>query len=845
MGEYNNRMITNRSANRFDFLYTIERTMNKFTPLRHHIFPLALVVLTFALYVWGFAGYYARLGIGVASLAIFPVIVAGLLFGIRGGVTLAILCVVANIIVHVIAGDSLVALLTDLSTYLRMLSLLVVAMATGLLSSRSQQRRDAIRKLEQYEKERKVHTRFLEVVNQITARALEADSLQDTLGVLIEKLAHLFQADDAFFVFWDAANEMSVPTVAYGSLAEVFPYMQFEPNEAMLSSFAMKSKQPIFVPDIENSPYISPRIAALFPSRSMLGIPLIAQDHKLGVIVLGFNKAVILDQEDIVRAEMVAKQLALVLSKTQLLEDERRQVRQLKALHDVAVVAAEAENEDQLIERVSHIIGQTLFPDNFGMMLLDERSGYLRAHPSYRFYGAEDLRMRDLRLGQGITGSVAKSGQPQRLGNVRRVSEYVDVDDRTVSELCIPIKFRERVLGVINAESTKRDAFSDEDERLLVTLAGQLAPAIEQFRKAKTERYILDQLAHDKDLIYSIAQITAQIERSLKADQIIQTMGQELEKIGLTCIMAVYDGNLKTFTINYTSMSQRLVSIAERLQGYPLIQHTFPRQWLETILKKDEMFRPAVISNISEELKAIFTHINNEHIPLVLKRVGVAAGVQPLRLPLVFEENLLGMLWIWGEGVTRSDLPILSIFAKQIGMTLERARLFEEVQSLAFTDPLTGLQNRRSLFELGKIEFSRATRLKRPFSCMMLDLDHFKRVNDQYGHQTGDHVLQDFASRCKRSIRDIDLVGRYGGEELIVLLPETNRELAVQVAERLRASIAKSPVRVGDAEIHLTVSIGVATKDENTTDLEALIARADQAMYIAKHKGRDQVAISI
>lgn len=823
----------------------IERNMNRFTELRHHILPVGLVVFTFALYVWSFAGNYAKLGIGAASLAIFPVIVAGLLYGIGGGLTMTLLCVVANIFVHVLAGDPLAALFSDLSTYVRMLSLFVVAIATGVLSSRSQQRKDAIRKLEQYEKERQVHTRFLELVNEITARALEADSLEDTLKILLEKIAHLFQADDAYFALWDAANETPIPTVAYGSLSDVFPYMQFEPNEVMLSSCVLKTGQPIFVPDVENTPYISPKIAALFPSRSMLGIPLIAQEQKLGVIVLGFNAAAILDHKDIIHAEVVAEQLALVLSKTQLLEDERRQVRQLTALHEVARVAVEAENEDQLIEKVSHIVGQNLFPDNFGIMLLDERSGYLRPHPSYHFFMASDLKMRDLRLGQGITGLVAKRGQPYRVGNVRRIAEYVDVDHRTISELCVPIKFRERVLGVINAESTKRDAFSADDERLLVTLAGQLATAIEQFRKAKTERYILDQLAHDKDLIYSIAQITAQIERSLKAEQIVQTMGQELEKIGLTCIMAVCDANLKTFTINYTSMAPNLVSIIERLQGFPLLQHKFLRRSLEAILKKDEMFRPAVILDLDQELKTIFTHINTRHIPLVLKRVGVVDGVEPLRLPLVFEENLLGMLWIWGEGVTRSDLPILSIFAKQIGMTLERARLFEEVQSLAFTDPLTGLQNRRSLFELGKIEFSRAMRLNRPFSCMMIDLDHFKSINDNYGHQTGDKVLQDFAARCKRSVRDIDLVGRYGGEELIILLPETNRELAIQVAERLRASVARNPIDTGDAEIHLTVSIGVATKDENTTDLEALIARADQAMYIAKHKGRNQVAISI
>jgi diguanylate cyclase (GGDEF)-like protein len=197
-----------------------------------------------------------------------------------------------------------------------------------------------------------------------------------------------------------------------------------------------------------------------------------------------------------------------------------------------------------------------------------------------------------------------------------------------------------------------------------------------------------------------------------------------------------------------------------------------------------------------------------------------------------------------GKSLTRADLPIMSIFAKQIGVSLERARLFQEVQSLALTDPLTGLQNRRSLFELGRVEFARAQRMKRPFCCMMLDLDHFKQVNDEYGHLVGDQVLQEFAKRCNASVREVDLVGRYGGEELIILLPETDRETSLQVAERLRNSVAAAPIRVFDKEIIVTVSMGVASQDENTTDLETLIARADQAMYIAKHKGRDRVAMS-
>src|SRR4030095_10786927 len=108
----------------------------------------------------------------------------------------------------------------------------------------------------------------------------------------------------------------------------------------------------------------------------------------------------------------------------------------------------------------------------------------------------------------------------QRIGNVRRVKEYLDVDDRTVSELCVPIKFKEQILGVINAESTKRDAFTSDDERLLITLAGQIATSMEQIRKAQAERKWLDQLARSNDLIYALAQITTHIEKAFDTGDI-------------------------------------------------------------------------------------------------------------------------------------------------------------------------------------------------------------------------------------------------------------------------------------------------------------------------------------
>jgi diguanylate cyclase (GGDEF)-like protein len=262
------------------------------------------------------------------------------------------------------------------------------------------------------------------------------------------------------------------------------------------------------------------------------------------------------------------------------------------------------------------------------------------------------------------------------------------------------------------------------------------------------------------------------------------------------------------------------------------------------LLDSKRLLHPAFISNPEDEIQLLFALEHQRGISKILNMVGVGRGSGPLRLPLVFEENLLGLLWIWGAGITKADLPIMSIFAKQIGISLERAKLFREVESLALTDPLTGLQNRRCLFELGRIEFSRSRRMQRPFCCMMVDLDHFKQINDIYGHPVGDQVLQEFAKCCKSSVREVDLIGRYGGEELVILLPETDRETALLVAERVRAKIAATPVVVSDHEIHVTASIGVAGKDENTLQLETLIARADQAMYIAKHRGRNCVAMS-
>jgi diguanylate cyclase (GGDEF)-like protein len=202
---------------------------------------------------------------------------------------------------------------------------------------------------------------------------------------------------------------------------------------------------------------------------------------------------------------------------------------------------------------------------------------------------------------------------------------------------------------------------------------------------------------------------------------------------------------------------------------------------------------------------------------------------------------VIGTLWMWGDMLEEAALPAATIFASQVAVALENARLYNEIQQLAITDELTALYNRRGILELGQREVDRALRYNRPLTAVMLDIDHFKLVNDRYGHPLGDEVLCWLAEICRRNVREIDIVGRYGGEEFLILLPESEMRNSTQLAERLRQRVgeAKIPTRVGDLSI--TISLGLSELTDNTRDLKTLIAHSDQALYAAKRAGRNRV----
>ena len=230
----------------------------------------------------------------------------------------------------------------------------------------------------------------------------------------------------------------------------------------------------------------------------------------------------------------------------------------------------------------------------------------------------------------------------------------------------------------------------------------------------------------------------------------------------------------------------------------------------------------------------------------------------PIRAPAAVEDPLLpgdappatlGVLALYdrvgGDAFDDADVHTLGTFAGQAGVAVHNVRVHEEAQRLSLTDPLTGLWNYRYLGESLRREVERASRFGRMLAVLVLDLDHFKEVNDTYGHAAGDAVLGEFARRIRVGLREVDVAFRQGGEEFVVLLPETDGYGGAIVAERLGAAIRDRPVPIDPRPPHLgagipiSVSIGIAVYPEHGSTARQVLAAADDALYAAKRAGRD------
>jgi diguanylate cyclase (GGDEF)-like protein len=268
----------------------------------------------------------------------------------------------------------------------------------------------------------------------------------------------------------------------------------------------------------------------------------------------------------------------------------------------------------------------------------------------------------------------------------------------------------------------------------------------------------------------------------------------------------------------------------------------------DDILALYELTKDICRSLDAEKIFSIFSKNLKQHISIGdCRYIKDSADLIKYKNYSIFPLNLEGNQiagYLAVDRILETDKDKFGILVAQFLIGLRRTLLYQKVQELTITDVLTGVYCRRYFLERFSEELKRSRKNKSCLTFLMIDIDNFKQFNDRYGHLVGDAILRQVSRTIREAVRQIDFIGRYGGEEFSVVLAETSKEQANFAAERIRQAIALDVIKVYDEELKVTVSIGAATFPDNAANAQNLIEMADRALYLAKETGKNKVCFS-
>ena len=498
-----------------------------------------------------------------------------------------------------------------------------------------------------------------------------------------------------------------------------------------------------------------------------------------------------------------------------------RRQRTLRLLHEIVISALQTNDHLSMAQIIVNNLGNLINTDGCFLSLWDEVSEKFTPLAAYGLYSKTYLTLTTKSDELTLTASALSAGHTlvvKDISSTPYLSPRIAAILPFRSALVLPLIAGQKKLGAILLAYTDLHQFQSEEISTGEQAASLIALTLEKF-------YAVEDARKRAEEAETLRKAGAAVAATLHSDEAIDRILEQLS------LVVPYDSaSVQLLRKNELEIvGGRGWEDPKEILG---LRFPVPADNPNTVVL--ETGKPYILSD------ALQAHSS-------FRKEGPHGHIRSwLGVPLNVRDEIIGLLAIDSTELnyfTQGHLEMITIFADQVAIALENARLFEEVQNLALTDALTGLYNRRGLFEIGHIEFSRICRLERPFSVIMIDIDHFKRVNDKYGHPVGDQMLIFLASELRSSIRGTDIVGRYGGEEFAIFLSGSDGKAAMELAQRLRATIEKTPFHVGEAEISITLSLGVAEYNENNPNLETMVARADQALYVAKHKGRNQVVV--
>jgi diguanylate cyclase (GGDEF)-like protein len=672
------------------------------------------------------------------------------------------------------------------------------------------------------------------IISEIIGQLRQSNDLALILQFAIESLTEIVKAERG--LIWQiVADQLAVTNECTASGHTCFAGNQLPPQESFsivcefLSRFPDESGAGVIsIPDTArdtNLHKMSPTLSSLIELgdvRARLMVQLRSRGVVSGFLELqqcGKTRNWTAEEAEIL--QKVAEMLSVVVQQSVDQSKIEMDAREMKLINEIASLFRESRgqtSQDSLVKSV---------------MLVAEHMGFV--HSQIYLYSSEEGNLiPQIQAGAGQRVALSMKEDPFvtvfESGRVKIFNaEFTRKGDpffKHETAIVLPLVSEGERLGVIGLweRMKNKPQFRAQDRDLGLTIAGHLSNVIRADQA-------IGQLRADRARAALINKVSSEIRQSLKeVDGIMTTLVNALhEHFGLAlCVVSLYDAEMQDFTKSKTAFDPGRAEIAAQSESFA---PNFGEQLFLATL--DQLKEGQSIYLSHEELKKLLSQRGVE-VPVPYR----AATLVPLIDAGNFKAAMCMVSSSRANPFGEKDMKMIADLADRTAAVVAKAELFAQVEKQAVTDPMTGLYNRRYFQEQLAKEIDRFQRFGHAFSFIIVDLDFLKKINDSLGHHHGDDAIKHIANVLKRSVRDVDTVGRFGGEEFVILLPETELSPARLVAERICAAIREKPI---DGVGTVTASLGLATFPYDAQDRDKLFELADQALFLAKHRGRNQV----
>jgi diguanylate cyclase (GGDEF)-like protein len=545
--------------------------------------------------------------------------------------------------------------------------------------------------------------------------------------------------------------------------------------------------------------------------RTLAGISLQAKEKVFGLLLLGGT-----DNRSFTPAELrlllaLGHQIGMAVENSYLIQQTARRTEELHTLNEIGRVFSSTLDLEELFSHIFTEMQRLFDVSNFFINIHEPKAAQIRYE--VEILDSKRLPRRTRPVGRHLTEHILETRQPllirERLDEELKRLGLEGLLPQMKCFCAVPLILYNRAIGVLGVHSPQERAFDEGHLELLRVLASEAGIAMENARLFEEER---KKARH----LLLLNNVSRHAITTLDPEELLGKMTAEMESA------LAYD-HVGIALLDYATKEVVVHAEGGRRQGAK---------------GKRIPFDNGLLGHVARSGQMISVHdVASSGIQPVL-----ADSISAIGFPLIYADQLLGVLYVETSAAwdfTDDEITLLQTLTDQVSGALHNALTFQRAQEQAITDGLTGVKTHRFFMEALSAEWKRSTRAGRPFALVLMDLDRFKFVNDFYGHLEGDVVLQRVGQILEQSCRRSDVVARYGGDEFVVLMPETNVDQARQLGGKLRSGVASDPML---REKNISASFGIAAFPLHGSTPQELIQVADASMYVSKHQGGNAVS---